>query len=83
MQFFECFFLNYTSGPYVNEVPGTDVSGTGINDNTSAWCNLTLLWQVTPGEYTIGLIDNVFLICGNRAWKAIPGRAVGGPCTFG
>lgn len=80
MQSFACFYLNYTNRP--SRKFGLDVSGTGIYTNASAWCNHTLPQPVTPGSDAIGLLDNIFLICGNRAWKGIPGKAIGGPCTF-
>lgn len=40
---FLCFSMNYTSG-FNSSESGIDVSGTGINGNTSAWCNHTALW---------------------------------------
>lgn len=80
MQSFACFYLNYTNLP--SRKFGLDDPGTGICTNASAWCNHTLPQPVTPGSDAIGLLDNIFLICGNRAWKGIPGKAIGGPCTF-
>lgn len=63
MQSFACFYLNYTNRP--SRKFGLDVSGTGIYTNASAWCNHTLPQPVTPGSDAIGLLDNIFLICGN------------------
>lgn len=70
MQSFACFFLNYITGPFANKKFGLDVSGTGIYANASAWCNHTLPQPITRGVVSIGLMDNIFLICGNRAWKS-------------
>lgn len=80
-QSFVCFYLNYTNNS--KRKFGLDVSGTGIYPRASAWCNYTLSQSITPGTRTIGLLDNIFLICGNRAWKGILGKAIGGPRTFG
>ncbi|XP_064512513.1 uncharacterized protein LOC135414988 [Pseudopipra pipra] len=77
-----CFYLNYTSGTKVNE-GGVDIFPRDIYRNASAWCNETLQNQFIPGFDAIGLPNDLFLICGQRAWKGIPGKAVGGPCTFG
>lgn len=74
-----CFYLNYTNDPSTDNT-GVNTRGTGIYCN--ACCNLTTPSQVTTGTNAITLPDNIFLICGNRSWKGIPGKAVGGPCTF-
>ena len=83
MQSFACFFFDFPGRPSAQLGFGLDVTGTGIYSNASAWCNHILPQHILPGNSTIGLIDNIFLICGNKAWKGIPGKAVGGPCTFG
>lgn len=81
MQSFACFFLNSINN--AKKRFGLDVSGTGLYANASAWCNHVLLQSITPGSTAIGLLDNIFLVSGNRAWKGIPGKTIGGPCTFG
>lgn len=77
-----CFFLNYSRGLNINKT-GIKISGTGIYLNNSAWCNFTTPLPFTTGTDAGGHPDNIFLICGDRAWKGIPGKAVGGPWTFG
>ncbi|NXD64267.1 ENR1 protein, partial [Eolophus roseicapillus] len=79
-----CFYTNFTNALFHNDSgPGIDVSGTGIYANASNWCNYTAPRQVGMGLSALGLPDNIFFICGDRAWKGIPGKAIRGPCTFG
>ncbi|XP_064508538.1 uncharacterized protein LOC135413177 [Pseudopipra pipra] len=70
------------SGTKVNE-GGVDIFPRDIYRNASAWCNETLQNQFIPGSDAIGLPNDLFLICGQRAWKSIPRKAVVSPCTFG
>lgn len=35
------------------------------------------------GDNPRALPEGVFLICGDRAWQGVPGRAIGGPCYLG
>lgn len=39
--------------------------------------------QITLGTDPVGLPEDLVLICGQRAWKSIPARALGGPWDFG
>ncbi|KAL2293901.1 hypothetical protein Nmel_007599, partial [Mimus melanotis] len=77
----ECSFLNYANSQNTDNT-GVNMSGTGIYHNASAWCSLTAPSQITLKINTISLPENIFLICGDRAWKVIPGKAEGDPWTF-
>lgn len=73
-----CFYPNYANDPNTDNT-GVDRRGTGIYRDASAWCNVTTPSQVATGTNAISLPDNIVLICGNRAWEGIPGKAVRGP----
>lgn len=74
-----CFYVNYAYSTNTDNT-GVNISGTDIYHNASAWCTLTTPSHVTTKINAISLPDNIFLLCGDRAWKGIPGQAVGGPC---
>lgn len=49
------------------------------------WCeNSVLVMHSSSDDYKPHeLPKGVFLVCGDRAWRGLPPRLLGGPCTFG
>ncbi|KAJ7425404.1 Glycine dehydrogenase (decarboxylating), mitochondrial [Pitangus sulphuratus] len=63
-----CFYLHYMSGIKVNE-GGIDIFPRDIYRNALAWYNETIQKRFFPGSNAVGLPNDLFLICGQRAWK--------------
>ncbi|TRZ06448.1 hypothetical protein HGM15179_020661 [Zosterops borbonicus] len=47
------------------------------------YCNNWTQLEAPTQDAARKLPPGIFLICGNRAWSAVPKRAAGGPCYFG
>lgn len=51
--------------------------------NTTAYC-ASWMWPVLPKQKSAWMFPpGVFLIFEDRAWPAVPQKALGGPCYFG
>nr|XP_025964554.1 uncharacterized protein LOC112988330 [Dromaius novaehollandiae]XP_025964555.1 uncharacterized protein LOC112988330 [Dromaius novaehollandiae] len=76
-----CVNFNYTGRGRSNDTVW-EVTGNGILKNASKWCKrIDNVTQSFSSHMT--LPPGLFLICGDRAWPAVPARIIGGPCTVG
>ncbi|XP_031464539.1 uncharacterized protein LOC116238794 [Phasianus colchicus] len=76
-----CLYFNYSgeNQPLVQSVNAR----LAAYRNHSAWCNYTSPNFSRSSSHPLSLPAGVFLICGDRAWPAIPSRIRGGPCSLG
>ncbi|XP_063250546.1 syncytin-A-like [Prinia subflava] len=51
--------------------------------NQTSWCNYTSGSPSKSSNAPLWLPSGMFLICGDRAWAAIPSHIKGGPCSLG
>ncbi|XP_021252233.1 uncharacterized protein LOC110398677 [Numida meleagris] len=76
-----CVFFNYSGN---DQFLSWSVNATMLAyRNASAWCNYTSLNISKSSNLPLQLPRGVFLICGDRAWPAIPPYIKGGPCSLG
>ncbi|XP_048786975.1 uncharacterized protein LOC125686699 [Lagopus muta] len=76
-----CLYFNY-SGKNQSLVQCVN-SSLAAYRNHSAWCNYTSPNFSRSSSHPLSLPAGVFLICGDRAWSAIPSHIKGGPCSLG
>jgi len=76
-----CSTLNFTAAWFSNTA-GFHVSPSRVVFRNCTWCNTNVSRQIITRINALSLPDGIFLVSGDRAWKAIPGRGMGGLCAF-
>ncbi|KAJ7427757.1 hypothetical protein WISP_04110 [Willisornis vidua] len=64
-------------------MPFFNVTSQGAYSKFSFWCKEEVPFSIPPTLTPTMLPKGFFLLCGKRAWKAIPSMAIEGPCTIG
>lgn len=76
-----CVKFNYSGK---NQSKAWDVSHHHpVYKNANTWCNYASRTISHSTNAPLLLPPGVFLVCGDRAWPAIPLRIKGGPCSLG